>query len=338
MQSALRSTPSFPRWSSRAFTVIVAALALVSFAGAQAPTVTTLTTAAAPGGTRGAITLTAQVSAAGSPATDAAAMEGSVTFQDRGSDGLVRELGSAPLNPAGIATLHLSSLPGGTHNLRAVFNGTEEAASSSSASTQMTAEATTPPDFSLTANPTSLNLQAGAQGTVTVTISPVNGFSNYVSLSCAGLPLFTTCSFLPSNVNVSTVAAQSTFALNTVAPSGKAASLTHDSGLFYAFLLPGAVGLAGLGLARNRRLRMLALLCVAGSLITGASSCAQRYTYLHHGPTPNPGTPNGQSVIRIFGTSVNGADAQVKCVQLTLNVTSTNTESGTNILTPCPAS
>jgi hypothetical protein len=81
---------------------------------------------------------------------------------------------------------------------------------------------------------------------------------------------------------------------------------------------------------------MLAMLCVVGSLIGGASSCAQRYRYLNYGPTPNPGTPAGKSIIRIYGTAVTGALSTSKCFQVTLNMTSTNT-SGTsgNNLTPC---
>jgi len=261
-----------------------------------------------------------------------------VTFLDTDGSGQVRELGSTPLSSDGVAKLNIGTLLPGAHAVRAVFSGSASAKASTSSAADLTAQAIATPDFSLTAAPTSLNLQAGVQGTVTVTITPVNGFSNYVSLSCAGLPLYTTCNFLPSNVSVGANGGLSTMTLNTVAPSGNTASLGRDTGLVYAFLLPGALGLAGLGLCRNRSLRTLALLCVVGSLMAGTGSCAQRYTYLHRGPTPNPGTPNGQSVIRIFGTSVNGAEATVKCVQIALNVTSTNTGSGGNILTPCPAS
>jgi hypothetical protein len=325
----------------------------MSGALAQAPTqppARTATTLAAEsaGPSAGGFTLSAHVttshdtqqSATATPAsqTDAATL-GNVTFLDTDATGMVHELGSAPVDADGVATLHAGPLTAGAHDLRAVFNGTATARSSTSAAAQLTAEATTTPDYALTATPTSLNLQAGMQGSVAISIAPVNGFSSYVSLSCAGLPLFTTCSFQPSNVSVSASAGRSTMTLDTVAPSGNTALLHHDTGLIYAFLLPGALGLAALGLAgRSRSLRTLALLCVAGSLMAGASSCAQRYTYLHRGPTPNPGTPNGNSVIRIFGTSVNGAQATVHCVQIALTVVSTNTNSGGNILTPCPAS
>jgi hypothetical protein len=75
---------------------------------------------------------------------------------------------------------------------------------------------------------------------------------------------------------------------------------------------------------------------VVVSLMGGASACSQRYRYLNYGPAPNPGTPNGESIIRIYGTSVTGAQSTIKCIQITLNVTSTNTSgSAGNILTPC---
>ena len=124
--------------------------------------------------------------------------------------------------------------------------------------------------------------------------------------------------------------------LNTTAPSGTNGLLRRDTGIVYCFLLPGVLGLLGLGFGRNRGLRMLAMLCVAGSLFGGASSCAQRYRYLNYGPSENPGTPAGKSIIRIYGTAVKGAISTSQCFQVTLNMTSTNT-SGTagNNLTPC---
>lgn len=358
LQSASRSILSFPRrsfprrssraissraLSARALWTLTAALVLTSLANAQptASSTTTLRVESAHSNGTGT-TLTANV-AATAAATDPDGDRGSVTFLDTDASGQVRELGSAPVNAAGAATLQVGTLSEGAHAVRAVFSGNDAAKPSTSSAAQLTGQAAGTPDYTVTAAPTSLNLQAGVQGTVAVTITPINGFSNYVSLSCGGLPLFTTCTFLPSNVSVGANPGLSTMTLNTVAPSGKAASLMHETNLVYAFLLPGALGLAGLGLAGRRSgyhrgLRTLALLCVAGSVMAGASSCAQRYTYLNHGPTPNPGTPNGRSIIRIFGTSVNGAEAQVKCVQLTLNVTSTNTNSSGNNLTPCPAS
>jgi hypothetical protein len=333
LQSASRSILSSSRWSFRALPVAAAVLALASAAFGQshaAAATTTALTAAPAGDTSGKTVFTVHVS----PVPQSAEDRGSVSLEETGSDGQPHSLGSAFVSADGSATLTVSSLPAGAHAVRAVYSGSESSAASTSAPAGITAQATAP-DFTLTAAPATLNLDAGIQGTVAVSIAPIGGFSNYVSLSCAGLPLYTSCNFLPSNVDV-TGTSLSTMTLITTAPSGHTSSLRHEAGFVYAFLLPGALGLVGLCFGRNRSLRMLAMLCVVGSLIGGASSCAQRYRYLNYGPTPNPGTPAGQSIIRIYGTAVTGALSTSKCFQVTLNMTSTNT-SGTsgNNLTPC---
>ena len=341
MQSASRSTPSSPRWSFRALPVAAAVLALASAALGQshAAVATTTSLAAVPAGdTSGKTTLTVHVSPVPQSAeagTGVNADRGSVTLLETGDDGQSHSLGSAFVAEDGSAALTVSSLAAGAHVVRAVYSGTQSSAASSSAPAAVTAQVAAP-DFSLTATPATLNLDAGLPGTVAVTIAPTAGFNNYVALSCAGLPLFTTCSFLPSNVKVAGANGLSTMTLNTTAPSGNTGALRRDTGFVYCFLVPGVLGLLGLGFSPNRSLRMLAMLCVVGSLIGGASSCAQRYRYLNYGPGANPGTPAGQSIIRIYGTAVNGALSTSKCFQVTLNVTSTNT-SGTagNNLTPC---
>lgn len=338
MQSASRSILSSSRRSFRALPVAAAVLALASAAFGQSHAATTTALTATPAaGTTGKTVFTVHVSpvpqssqAPGNVSSD----RGSVSFEETGRDGQPHSLGSAFVSADGSATLTVASLPAGDHAVRAVYSGNESSAASTSAPAEVTAQATAP-DFSLTATPATLNLDAGLQGTVAVAIAPTPGFNNYVSLSCAGLPLYTTCSFLPSNVDV-TGPSLSTMTLDTTAPSGKTSAVRRDSSFVYAFLLPGALGLLGLCFGRNRSLRMLAMLCVVGSLIGGTSSCAQRYRYLNYGPTPNPGTPAGKSIIRIYGTAVTGALSTSKCFQVTLNMTSTNT-SGTagNNLTPC---
>lgn len=350
LQSASRSTLSSSRRSFCALPVAAAVLALASTAFGQAPAAvpTSTTLLAAPASNApGKTILTVHVSpvpaaTAASGANDGTAStaettRGSVTFEETDDSGQPRSLGSAFVAADGSATLTLSALPAGAHSVRAVYNGTDSAAPSTSQAADVTSEATAP-DFALSATPTTLNLTAGAQGTVAITVAPGAGFSNYVALSCAGLPLFTTCNFLPSNVDVAGVNGLSTMTLNTTAPSGGGKTMLRqdNGGLVYCFLLPGALGLAGLAFGRNRGLRTLAVLCVVGSLVGGASSCAQRYRYLNYGPSANQGTPAGQSIIRIYGTAVSGALSTSKCFQVTLNMTSTNT-SGTagNNLTPC---
>ena len=228
MQSASRSILWSSRWSFRALPVAAAVLALASAAFGQSatavPTTTTLTAAPA-SGVSGKTTLTVHVS----PAPQPAGAGGSVTFEETDSSGQPHSLGSAFVTADGSASLTVPALPAGVHAVRAVYSGTEGSAASTSAPAGVTAGAAAP-DFSLSATPTTLNLDAGVAGTVEVTITPSAGFNNYVALSCAGLPLFTSCSFLPSNVDVTGQNGLSTMTLNTTAPSANTAALRRDSG------------------------------------------------------------------------------------------------------------
>jgi len=99
-----------------------------------------------------------------------------------------------------------------------------------------------PPDFSLQASPGSLTIAQGANGTSTVTVGSLNGFSSAVGLSCTGVPSGAACAFNPtpvtppaggtvtSTLTVSVGAATSagTYAVSLVGTSG---ALTHSAAL-----------------------------------------------------------------------------------------------------------
>ena len=51
------------------------------------------------------------------------------------------------------------------------------------------------PNFTLGASPSSLTVDSGDQGTVTLSVTPVNGFDSPVILACSALPTWATCSF-----------------------------------------------------------------------------------------------------------------------------------------------
>lgn len=57
-----------------------------------------------------------------------------------------------------------------------------------------------PPDFTISATPSSRSITRGQSTTYTVTIGSVNGFSSSVSLSVSGLPSRTSATFSPSSV------------------------------------------------------------------------------------------------------------------------------------------
>jgi endoglucanase len=89
------------------------------------------------------------------------------------------------------------------------------------------------PDFSLTTNPTSLTVNRGSNGTSTVTITRVGGFTSSVVLSATGLPAGVTATFNPASTtgtsSALTLAASSTATTGaaTVTVSGTGGGLTR---------------------------------------------------------------------------------------------------------------
>jgi hypothetical protein len=250
---------------------------------------------------------------------------GVVTFVD-GDKSNAPQLGSVPINADGTATLTSANLLPGEHAIRAVYSGDATHAASASAASAVQTEVAATPTFSLSANPASATVPAGQTATSIIVVTPANGFSNYVALSCSGLPLQASCTFTPVNVAVGATAGTSTMTINTQAPSGPKAWLKqNDHGLLYAFLLPGILGLAGLSSSRGstsrRGIRFGAMLLLVGSMVAGTASCAQRYTYLNRPPAASNGTPPGVSPITIQATSINGTQVAQQQLAFSLTVT-----------------
>src|SRR5213079_936060 len=124
-----------------------------------------------------------------------------------------------------------ASTPGGTYALTiaGVSGG------SLTHTTTVSLVVTTPPDFTLSASPSSLSVAPGGSTSYTVTITPRGGFSGPVSLSVSGLPSGASASFTPNPATTS-----STFAVTTSAstPDGtytltiagvSGGSLTHTT-------------------------------------------------------------------------------------------------------------
>src|SRR5579859_3507959 len=93
-----------------------------------------------------------------------------------------------------------------------------------------------PPDFTVSASPTSLTVNAGSSGTSTVSVGVVNGFSGAVALSVSGAPSGVTATLSSSSVNAPgsatlTVSAPSSAAASTstLTITGTSGSLTHTA-------------------------------------------------------------------------------------------------------------
>jgi hypothetical protein len=91
-----------------------------------------------------------------------------------------------------------------------------------------------PPDFSISASPTSLSLTLGQTGNSTITVTSLYGFGGSVGLSVSGCPTNATCGVSPGSVTGSgtatlTVITNSTTATGgfTLTVTGNSASLSH---------------------------------------------------------------------------------------------------------------
>jgi hypothetical protein len=97
-----------------------------------------------------------------------------------------------------------------TETLQAIAATTGDSAIASAAYT-----ITSQPNFMLATSPSSLTVNSGAQGTVMLTVTPVNGFSSPVILTCTGLPAGATCSFDQATVTPSGGAATTQLTIST---------------------------------------------------------------------------------------------------------------------------
>lgn len=240
-----------------------------------------------------------------------------------------RDLGSAVLNGDGEATLSVTGLLPGDHSVHAVYQGTDTLAGSVSSDAQVTADATsTVPNFSITAANTTVTVPQGTTGTVTLTLVPQNGFSNYVTLSCSALPPDTACTFLPINVFVSgTKATTTVLSVETYGPTSSSGKLRQKSTMVYAFLFPGLLAMAGLGMRRrsdawkNAGL-MLVVFAGLGLTVGTMSGCSQRYHYLNKSPVPSPGTVLGSYTFTVEAQATSGVTVTTQLINnMVLKVT-----------------
>ena len=294
----------------------VAGLAFVfsvfGIAQAQVATHIQLSSTAAEHGT----TYTATVSdATGNPATD-----GVVSLENAQG----ASFGSAFVEN-GQAKLTLDQQISG--QLYAVYSGSSGFRSSTAQVQPVSNADSTEPDFTISANPTSLTLSPGQYGTIVLTITPENGFGDMVTLSCGTIPSASSCNFSPATLTpLNGNAVMSTLQFTTQAASGTSSLLVpaHRSQTALAIVLPGLLALLGLGAVRRRSglnaLSVFGLAALLAASTLGLSACSQRYDYLHHPPEPNPGIAAGTYTITIAAYSNNGAAVTSHTVDVTLTV------------------
>jgi hypothetical protein len=177
---------------------------------------------------------------------------GAVTFLDGSTS-----LGTAQLNASAVATFSTTTLAAGAHSITASYGGDTNDSPSTSAVVSVTVAAAAAPSYSMAVSSSTLNLTAGQASTLTVTLTPANGFNQAISLSCSGLPQGATCTFSPTSVTPDGAPVMSTVSI--LAPSQAALMPNHapqggpGGGLAFGWVMPwGFLALLGSGKARKR--------------------------------------------------------------------------------------
>jgi len=172
-------------------------------------------------------------------------------------------------------------------------------------------------------NSGTVTVAPGSAGTATITLTPTNGFTGAISLSClvttsiASPNDMPTCS-IPTSATISGSTAQTvTLTMNTTAAT---AGMTMPTNLFWPAAGGTALALLGfLAVPRRRRnwLLMLGILALAlGAAVTGCGG-GTGSTGGGGGGSSNPGTTAGNYTVTVTATS--GTITQNTAVTLTVN-------------------
>lgn len=283
---------------------------------APVATTTALASSKNPATTSDTLTLTATVT----PASGTATPTGNITFKNG-----TTTLGTSALDNTGKATLTgVQFTTTGTYSLTAVYGGDSTFTGSTSA--VVSQNITGAPDFTITVNPTSLSIQRGGTGSATITVTPINGFTGTVNVSCAGVPANTACRLAPAAITVTSGAATGSL---TIATDTLARLDVPGNGLFLASNSTGkrlpfsmmlgtcalgmffAAGATGLRKPNSRKRKLMGMLLL-GLVLMGVlmmPAC---------GGSGGPKSPIGSSNVTVTATSASSGSVSHA---VTLNVT-----------------
>lgn len=221
---------------------------------------------------------------------------GTVTFSCPGTTGITCS-GNAVTGGSGSSTVTIAvavNVAAGAYNVN--VTGTSGAASSSTTvSINVTA---TNESFTLaaTANPYAVN--QGGTVTVTINVTPSNGFNSPLTFSCTDPASESTCTGPNGPTNTFPVS----FMITTTAATARLQKPFERSRLFYAVLLPGLMGIVLTFGSRKRSLRglrMLGLMLVLGVSTIWLGSCGNS----NNSSSSNPGTPKQTYTFSVSATT-----------------------------------
>ena len=217
-----------------------------------------------------------------------------------------------------IATLTTRQLSTGSNSITATYSGDANFLTSTSAAATVFIGN---PDFQISANPGNVTIAGTTPGTTHILLTPGPGlaFSGSVSLACSGLPVGSTCTFVPAQPN-----------LDGFDPVNVALSISRPSAVSGAvranLLHEGERGIAGSAAAmtvacvfvfllprKKRRLRLAVTLAFVGAL-GGCSNTGKSVA------PPSTGPSSSSFVATVTASGGVGAQAVTHSVTLAVTV------------------
>ena len=236
---------------------------------------------------------------------------GKVTFLDG-----TAIIGSAALDGTGTATLVMTTLSAGTHNISAGFPG--DSVLTSSVSSPITEQIS---DYMVQVFPGTVSVRQETNGVVSVNLVPLGGFSQPVQLSCGALPANLTCTFNKSSVTLDGVTPS--VVILTVAITRKQADnfgVNHWGGALASIAIAGL--LLPLGM-RRRWKTTFAIFCLLGVALCGIGCGSMSSSSSNPNPNSNPSAdskkPHSSTVV-VTATTGAGSSAMTRSTPLTVTL------------------
>jgi hypothetical protein len=255
---------------------------------------------------------------------------GTVNFIDV-NNGSSSTLGSGSLSN-GTATFATTSLPAGSNSVTAAYTGdsADRASLTTTPAVVTVAAATTTFTLSASVFGGTLSVAQGQTGTVNMTVTSSNGFivssgsgtetAVPVTYTCSGLPTESTCLFNGTSNTLTTQLTAVTLTVQTTAPTSKLERpLDRSPRIFYAFLMPGMLGILFTVGSRKRTLggmKILALIMMLGFATLWTASCGGSSG--GGSGNSNPGTPTGSSTVTVNATTGGSGPSNSQTFMLTV--------------------
>jgi hypothetical protein len=250
-----------------------------------APTATSLSSSPNSSTDKQPIIFTARVTSASGTAT------GTVTFRDGSTS-----LKIATLDSAGMATLTTSSLNVGMHILTAVYSGDSFFAPSTSGTLTEVVNSPTPAFTIAPLTPEARTVNAGQNAIFQVSLTPQNGSTPNVTLTCSVSPALPTCGIQP--VWISLLGSGPSLAVVTIS------TVSHTSAWWQeSLVLPSLVGFMGMVVVLMKYPRRLGAAAIMVLLVISILSCGGADGGASSQRAASGGTPSGSYTITVTGTS-----------------------------------